>query len=326
MGNKKDIEILSKEKLVLLGFGAQGEAEAINLRKSGIPFVLGLRKEGASFQKAKEQGFEVSSMEEAIFKAEVVGMNLPDHVQADVYQKYLQRGPCKRLVFAHGFNTHFKRIPVLETGPEHILVAPKGAASGLKEFYGSSHALPAILAIEKTKKTISLEGSKQWAESYARAMGCHSQGLVWASFKDETECDLFSEQVLLCGGVSSLLRRCYEVMVEAGYHPEAAYFESLFELKLIVDLIWQRGITGMREKISPTARYGDITRGDRMMDETIKEKMKTILKEIQLGKFAEEFLKNHESAEFKQKEMEQKDHPLETMGKVLREKMKIRKK
>lgn len=314
--------LLKNSRIALLGCGAQGTAEATNLKRSEIPFVLGLRKDGPSFARAEEAGFQAMDISEAVESADTVVMNLPDQVQASVYQKYLAGRHLKRLVFAHGFNTHFGLIPVTTDGPAHVLVAPKGAASGLIQYYGTDSALPAILAVQMpSENTNEREAHQKWAEAYARAIGCHGSGLIWADFKDETDCDLFSEQVLLCGGVSSLLRASYDVLLEAGYNPEAAYFETLFELKLIVDLMWKRGISGMREKISPTARYGDVTRGDRVIDESVKNRMREILKEIQEGVFAKEFLKQYGSDAFHQKEEKQKNHPLETIGKRLREKL-----
>jgi ketol-acid reductoisomerase len=319
MTTKEDQEILSKEPLVLLGYGAQGEAEATNLQKSGIPFILGIRPGGKSAEKAKANNMEFVDIPEAIeMAAQKNGslvMNLADQVQAEIYKEFIAGKNVKRLVFAHGFNTHFKLIPLEDTGPEHVLVAPKGAASGLMEFYQTPYALPAILALQNSKEEAS---SKKWAEAYARAVGANPKGFVWADFKDETECDLFSEQALLCGGVSSLLRNAYEVMVEAGYNPQTAYFESLFELKLIVDLIWKQGITGMRNRISPTARYGDITRGDRVIDAQVKENMKKILKEVQSGEFAKEFLSQYGNDAYQKIEKEQSEHKIEKIGKELR--------
>lgn len=318
--NDQHREALESSKIGLLGYGAQGKAEAENLRRSGIDFKLGLRTDGSSAKAAREKGFSVTSIEEVIESSETLIMNLPDQIQADFYRKYIEPAThIQRLVFAHGFNTHFKLIPVKANGPAHILVAPKGAAGGLVEFYQTQNALAAILAIRSENSDQSQ--NKLWAEAYALAIGCHPRALIWADFKDETECDLFSEQVLLCGGVSSLLRTSYEVLIENGYHPEAAYFETLYELKLIVDLIWKQGISGMRSKISPTARYGDITRGDRIIDSQVKEKMLEVLKEIQSGKFAKEFLSEINSKEFKQTEVIQSEHPIEKIGAHLRAKM-----
>lgn len=315
-----DLEILNESRIGLLGYGAQGAAEAENLRRSHVTFKLGLRPEGASAERAKSAGFQIWSIEDVVSLSDTIVLNLPDQEQASIYREYIQSAPhIKRIVFAHGFNTHFGLIPVFSKGPQHYLVAPKGAAGGLVEFYGTQNALAAILAIRSEGKITN--DDRRWAEAYALAIGCHPHGLIWADFKDETECDLFSEQALLCGGVSSLLRTAYEVLVENGYHPEAAYFETLYELKLIVDLMWKRGITGMREKISPTARYGDITRGDRIIDHTVKARMQEVLEEIQRGEFAKEFLKEFLSPEFKRLEFHQSQHAIERIGKKLRDRM-----
>lgn len=305
--------------LVLFGFGAQGEAEATNLKKSGVDFKIALREGGPSWKAAQNAGFSVTPLDSALEGGETVILNLPDQVQAKIYRDHIASQSPKRLVFAHGFNTHFKLIELEKNGPPHILVAPKGAASGLQEFYKTPQALPAILAIE------SLEEEKKedrlWAESYALAIGCHPKGLVWASFKDETECDLFSEQAFLCGGLSSLLRTTYEVLVESGYNKETAYYETLYELKLIVDLLWKKGITGMRNKISPTALYGDVTRGDRVIDSHVKNKMKEVLKEIQSGEFTKDFLENYDKKDFRDKTSKDETHPIEEIGAPLRQKL-----
>lgn len=314
-------DVLASSRIGLLGFGAQGAAEAENLRRSGVKFKLGLRLDGPSAARARDKKFEVHSIEEVVRDSDSIVMNLPDQDQASIYREFLQNAnQIKRLVFAHGFNTHFGLIPVLPKGPSHILVAPKGAAGGLVEFFGTPNALAAILAV-RAEHPID-ESDRKWAEAYALAIGCHSHALIWADFKDETECDLFSEQVLLCGGVSSLLRTAYDVLIENGYHPEAAYFETLYELKLIVDLIWKAGITGMREKISPTARYGDITRGDRLIDSKVKSNMQEILDEIRRGDFAKEFLDQSTSPEYKRAAFQQSQHALERIGLKLRDRMK----
>lgn len=314
---------LQKTPLILVGYGAQGRAEAVNLRRSQIPFVLALREKGSSWQKALLDGFSPQTIEEALAQPSApvaVALNIPDQEQASFFREFLA-GKISRirfLIFAHGFNIHFGFIPKDAKGPTHLLVAPKGAASGLIEFYGTSTALPAILATENSKEE---SAEKLFAEAYALAIGAHPKGLVWARFKDETECDLFSEQVLLCGGISSLLRSAYEVLVEAGYSPETAYFETLYELKLIVDLMWKGGITGMRSRISPTARYGDITRGDRVIDESVKKRMREVLGEIQSGVFAREFLKDLSSKEFQARESQQNCHPIEEVGQRLRNRL-----
>jgi len=309
-------------KIGILGYGAQGSAEATNLRRSDIPFTIGLR-EGASKEKAIKDGFAPVTPEECVLKSEVILFNLPDQSQAAAYEKLIRGSKVKYLIFAHGFSTTFKKIPVEANGPHHVLIAPKGAASGLIRYYKEPQALPAILAWASVTQSEILPADKKWIEDLALAMGCHPKALVWANFKDEAVCDLFSEQALLCGGVSSLLRNSYEVLVEAGYDPTTAYFETLFELKLIVDLIWTDGISGMRSRISPTARYGDVTRGDRIIDESTKEKMRVVLKEVESGLFANEFLEKVESQEYKNRLEAQAKHPIETGGRKIREGMRF---
>ncbi len=309
---------LSDAHLCLIGYGAQGRAEALNLRRSQVTFSLGLRPGGTSWNKAVEDGFAPLEFNEALRGATHVALNLPDQIQARFFQEHLKGLSLKALIFAHGFNTYFKLIPLVPGGPAHLLIAPKGAASGLIEFYGTPTALPAILAVENSSEGDAL---LEFGRRYALAIGCHPKGLVTANFKDETVCDLFSEQVLLCGGVSSLLRQSYEVLVEGGYNPETAYFETLYELKLIVDLLWKSGINGMRARISPTARYGDVTRGDRVINESVKAEMRKILLEIESGSFAKEFLNKINSQEFDELQKSQAKHPLEKIGTQLREKL-----
>ena len=320
MLNPQFLELLSRFTTVLVGFGAQGRAEAINLKRSGLKFKVALRAGSPSWKEAESEGFHVINLNSFDPEGSFVVLNVPDQTHPEIAYEILKRGRPQAWVFAHGFSTHFKKLPTQPSGPAHILVAPKGAAHGLVEFYGTTQALPAILAIENSANA----SLKSWAEAYAVAIGCHPQGLIWARFRDETECDLFSEQALLCGGVSALLRNAYEVMVEAGYHPEAAYFESLYELKLIVDLIWNEGISGMRSRISPTARYGDVTRGPRVIDSSTKLKMKEVLADIQSGQFAEEFLTQISSKSFKDLEDKDAQHPIEEMGRRIRARLKKR--
>ncbi len=312
------LETLRQFPLILVGFGAQGRAEALNLKRSEVPFKLALRPASPSWSKAQAEGFDVVDLNSFDPQGAFVVLNVPDQAHHQVASEIRRRGTPSAWIFAHGFSTHFKTLAMEPGGPAHLLVAPKGAAHGLVEFYQTSQALPAILALENSRNDDAL---KSWAEAYALGIGCHPQGLIWARFRDETECDLFSEQALLCGGVSALLKTSYEVMVEAGYHPEAAYFESLYELKLIVDLIWKDGITGMRRRISPTARYGDVTRGPRVIDLSTKERMKEVLTEIQSGQFAQEFLTNIESSSFRAQEERDSKHPLEEMGRKIRDRM-----
>jgi ketol-acid reductoisomerase len=310
-------------KIGLIGYGSQGRAEALNLRKSKIEFRLGLRQ-GASWQKALEDGFRPETIENCLQHSEVVFINLPDQAQAEFYRQSIRpHSHIRWLVFAHGFSTAFKLIPVEPLGAAHILIAPKGAASGLESFFGTSKALPGILSFEATEKNPIGEDEKNQVESLAKGVGCHPKALFWSQFRDEAICDLFSEQALLCGGVSHLLTATYETLVEAGYRPETAYFETLYELKLIVDLIWEHGISGMRDRISPTARYGDITRGRRVIDSHVKSNLKNILAEIESGEFTQEFLSQCDSPAYRHERDQQSRHEIEKLGRLIREKSKL---
>lgn len=305
-------------KIGMLGFGAQGKAEATNLMRSKVPFCLGLRQDGKSWQKAKDLGFSPVTINEACEKSEILLINLSDESQQKVYEEIISKTKVRYLIFAHGFSTSFKKIPVTKEGPRHVLIAPKGAASGLENLYGTPEALPAILAFESYQNKTPTAEEKEWIEELAISLGANKNFLIWAGFRDETVCDLFSEQALLCGGVSELLKTAYEVLTEAGYSEETAYFETLFELKLIVDLIWKEGISGMRSRISPTARYGDLTRGKRIIDASTKTKMKEVLSEIESGQFAKEFLENIHSKQFQKTIETEAQHPIEIIGKRLR--------
>lgn len=313
--------LFSKLNLGMLGYGAQGRAEALNLRRSQVRFSLGLRS-GPSFDRAKSDGFSPISPESCVQQSDALLINLPDQIQGKIYEELIANSQLQYLIFAHGFSTTFKKIPVSVAGPKHILIAPKGAAAGLIQYYGTTSALPAILAFQSAEGVATTE-EKNGIEALALALGCHPQALIWARFQDEAVSDLFSEQALLCGGVSELVKNAYDVLVENGYHPEAAYFETLFELKLIVDMIWTSGIQGMRQRISPTARYGDITRGPRVIDSKVKEQMVHVLREIESGKFATEFLERIDSPEFKAQLQKQNSHPIEKIGAELRKKMGV---
>lgn len=313
---------LKKKKICMIGFGAQAKAEARNLKRSGIGFKLGLRKDSPSLEPAQAEGFSVCGIEDVLQDSEICLLNIPDQEQPRFYTHCLKKSSIKYVVYAHGFSIHFGLIEPTPTEATSVLIAPKGAASGLENFYGTENALPAILAFQSPTRSTASEEERKWIEELALAMGCHSKALIWAQFKDETVCDLFSEQSLLCGGVSELLKLSFECLTEAGYQKETAYFETLFELKLIVDLIWKKGISGMRDQISPTARYGDLTRGSRIIDSHVKNKMKEVLAEIESGQFAREFLEKVNSKEYLSLVEESRKHPIEGVGNILRKKMR----
>jgi ketol-acid reductoisomerase len=319
-----ELNRLNSLSLGMFGFGAQGSAEATNLARSGVQFAVGVRHEGKSFEKVKAAQLKPMSFEEVADSCSHLLFNIADQAQGKLYAEvFKSRKKPKALIFPHGFASHFGLIPVEKDGPLHILIAPKGAASGLTRLYGTPQSLPAILAVkDHSGDRPPTEDEKIWIEALAKAMGCHPHRLIWARFQDETVCDLFSEQALLCGGVSELLRQSFEVLTEAGYQSDAAYYETLYELKLIVDLIWEEGIEGMRRRISPTARYGDITRGKRVIGGDVKERMKEVLSEIESGSFAREFLKEDGSVSFNSEWKKQASHPIEKIHKQLSDELK----
>ncbi|TVQ78492.1 MAG: ketol-acid reductoisomerase [Bradymonadales bacterium] len=321
---KEEIELLNSLSLGMFGFGAQGQAEARNLHQSQVQVKIAVRPKGASADRAKAQGFELLSFKEMANSFSHILMNLPDQIQGSYFKEYLEGAPqLKALIFSHGFASHFDQIPCKDAGPIHVLVAPKGAASGLVKLYGQAQALPAILAVKDASgerpPTVT---EKQWIEALAKAMGAHPRKLIWARFQDEAVSDLFSEQSLLCGGLAELIRSAYEVLIENGYQPEAAYYETLYELKLIVDLVWEFGIHGMIERISPTARYGAVTRGDRVLPAAVKERMKEVLSEIESGEFAREFLRDSDSPQFLKKLDASAKHPIEKLHQEIQDKLK----
>jgi len=318
--NDADLSLLKKKTVAVVGYGIQGRGQALNLRDSGINVIVAQRPGGANYDKAKADGFEPVSVDEAAKKADVIIILTQDPLQASIYEEsvkpHLKAG--KALAFSHGFNIHFKRI-VPPEGVDVFMVAPKGPGSLVRRLYEEGKGVPALIAVERDASG----QAKQLALAYAKAIGGTRAGVLETSFKEETETDLFGEQAVLCGGVSSLIQAGFETLVEAGYQPELAYFEVLHELKLITDLMYQGGISGMRQRVSDTAEYGDLTRGDRVVAGA-KAAMKEILGEIQSGKFAEEFLSDYHSGKkhFDGLRKKAADHPVEKVGKELRSKIK----
>ena len=284
----KDVKknLLKGKTVCIMGYGSQGHAHANNLKESGVHVIIGVRK-GSSFDKAKKAGFETLAPAEASKKSDIIMILLPDENQADIYNNeiapHMKKGSY--LGFAHGFNIHFNQIvPSAETNV--FMVAPKGPGHLVRSEYVKGGGVPCLIALaqDPSKKT------KDIALSYASAIGGGRGGIIETSFREETETDLFGEQVVLCGGLTSLITAGYETLVEAGYAPEMAYFECLHETKLIVDLLYEGGISNMRYSISNTAQYGDLTRGPRIINEETKKEMKKILEEIQSGEFAREWM------------------------------------
>ncbi len=282
-----DLSIIKSKKVAMIGFGSQGHAHAENLRDSGVEVVVGLKEGGASWKKAKAKGFEVKSVKEAAKEGDVIMILLPDEIQKEVFENEirdnLKEGDA--IAFGHGFNIHFGQIKP-PSFVDVIMIAPKAPGHTVRHEFTKGGGIPDLIAVYQdfTGK------AKELALSYASAIGGGRTGIIETTFKDETETDLFGEQAVLCGGVTSLVQAGFDTLVEAGYAPEMAYFECLHELKLIVDLMYEGGIANMRYSISNTAEYGDYVSGPRVINEESRKAMKEILKEIQNGKFAKDFI------------------------------------
>ena len=304
-------------KVAVIGYGSQGHAHALNLRDSGIEVEVGLRPGSSSGDAAEEAGLTVSSVGEATQGAQVVAILVPDHVQKGVYESEIEASlePDAALLFAHGLNVHFGRI-VPAAGHDVVMVAPKAPGHRVRELYESGAGTPGLVAVHQDASGQALE----LALAYGTAIGCGRVGLLETTFAEETESDLFGEQAVLCGGVTSLIKAGFETLVEAGYQPEIAYYECLNELKLIVDLIYEGGFEYMRYSISDVAEYGDLTRGPRVVDERVKETMRTLLDEIRSGAFARELFADDEAGRPQFEELRRKNAggQLERVGSELR--------
>jgi ketol-acid reductoisomerase len=312
-----DLGLLSGKKVAILGYGSQGHAHALNLKDSGVDVCVGLREGSSSKAKAEEAGLKVLPVGEAVAASDVVMVLLPDTEQRKVYEAdiapNLKQGAS--LAFAHGFNIHFKQIPP-PAGVDVWMIAPKGPGHLVRRTYEEGGGVPALVAVAQD----ATGNAKQIALAYAKGIGGTRGGVLETTFEEETETDLFGEQVVLCGGLVSLIQNGFETLVEAGYQPESAYFETLHEVKLIVDLIYEGGIANMRYSISDTAEYGDMTRGSRVVTPSTKQEMKKILEEIRTGKFAEEWIAENEAGRpnFKKLQEEGRKHPIEEVGARLR--------
>jgi len=315
-----NLEIIRKKKVAVIGFGSQGHAHALNLKESGVDVVTGLKKDGVSWGKAKAAGVNVKEVADAVKGADVVMVLIPDELQGDVYKgeiaPNLKKGAY--LAFAHGFNIHFGQI-VPDKNINVFMAAPKGPGHLVRHEFTKGNGVPALVAVHQDPAGDTL----QVALSYASAIGAGRAGVIETNFKDETETDLFGEQAVLCGGVSALITAGYETLIEAGYPPEMAYFECLHEMKLIVDLIYEGGISNMRYSISNTAQYGDLTRGPRIVTDETKKEMKKILKEIQQGEFAREWMLENRANKpvFNALMKKGQEHPIEGVGAKLRDMM-----
>jgi len=315
-----NLEDLKEKTIGIIGYGNQGNAQAQNLRDSGMKVIVADIKESLNWRKAKESNFIVKEVKEVTKEADIIQILVPDESQGELYKKdispYLKKG--KTLGFSHGFNIHFNQI-VPPPDVDVFMVAPKGPGSLLRKMYVDKKGVPCLIAIQQNASGL----AKNMALAYAKGIGGTRAGVIETSFKEETETDLFGEQVVLCGGVTALIKAGFEVLVEAGYQPEMAYFECLNELKLIVDLIYEGGLSKMRSDISNTAEYGDLTRGPRIITEKTKEEMRKILKEIQSGEFAREWVLENKSNRvvFNALAKKDKEHLIEKVGQNLRKMM-----
>ena len=315
-----DVELIKSKKVSVIGFGSQGHAHALNLHDSGVDVTVGLREESNSFDRAKKMGLKVENLENATKNADVVMLLLPDQLMADVYEKDIApfMKESSTLFFAHGFNIHFGEI-VPREDISIAMIAPKGPGHLLRRTYEEGSGMPCLVAVEKDLN----DNTKDLALSYASAIGGGRAGVLNTTFKEETETDLFGEQVVLCGGLTELIRNGFETLVEAGYQPESAYFETLHEVKLIVDLMYEGGFEWMRHSISDTAEYGDFSRGSRIITDETKKEMKKVLEEIQSGAFAKEWMSQARegSPYLKQEREKASNHQIENIGKELRNMM-----
>ena len=315
-----DLSIIKGLNVSIIGYGSQGHAHANNLKESGVNVCVGLRENSKSMDRVKDAGINVTDVATASAEADLLMMLAPDEYQASIYKESIEPHLKKNatLGFAHGFNIHFDQI---KPGPEHdvIMIAPKSPGHLVRSTFLQNKGVPTLIAIHNNPSG----KAKDIALSYASAIGGGRAGIIETTFKEETETDLFGEQSVLCGGVTALVKAGFETLVEAGYAPEMAYFECLNELKLIVDLMYEGGMTEMRYSISNTAEYGDLTRGPFLIDDHVKDKMKIILKDVQSGKFAKEFVNEikNGSPEFNRLRKEGSKHLIEKTGKELRDMM-----
>src|ERR1700751_3611629 len=312
-----DLTQLNGKVCAVIGFGSQGHAHALNLKDSGVSVIVGLHKESKSIPVAKEHGFQVFEVSEAAQRADIIFFATPDLKSAAIYEKevapHLKKG--KALLFSHGFAVHFKTIvPPAEV--DVIMVAPKGPGHIVRRQYLEGRGVPALIAVFQNPS----KQAKKNALAWAKGIGATRAGVLETTFKEETETDLFGEQTVLCGGATALIMAGYETLVEAGYQPEMAYFECLHELKLIVDLINEAGISGMRFSVSETAKWGDVSVGPKIIDASVKKRMKAALKEIQTGKFAKGWISEYKGGYKKYNALMKKgeNHPIEKVGAHLR--------
>ena len=315
-----DLNALKGKTVAIIGYGSQGHAHAQNLRDSGVKVIVGQRPGGANYDLAKSHGFEPMSAADAAKQADIINILLPDEVQADVYRNDIKPNlqPGNVLMCSHGFNVHFGQV-VAPNGVDMLLVAPKGPGHLVRSEFVAGGGVPCLIALSDDASDETLK----MGLAYAKGIGGARAGVIRTTFAEETETDLFGEQAVLCGGASALVKAGFETLVEAGYQPEMAYFECMHELKLIVDLFYQGGLSYMRYSISNTAEYGDYTRGPRIVTEETKKEMKRILEEIRSGQFARDWILENKAGapSFKATRRREREHGVEKVGKELRRMM-----
>jgi ketol-acid reductoisomerase len=318
--DQADLQLLDGKTIAIIGYGSQGHAHALNLKDSGVEVVVGLREDSASVAKAREQGLEVLPVVEAASRGDLVMILLPDERHHDIWEQEIRDGIAEgnMILFGHGFSIHYNEVAP-PRGVDVGMIAPKGPGHLVRRQFTEGSGVPGLIAVEQD----ATGNARALALAYAKGIGCTRGGVIETSFKDETETDLFGEQAVLCGGASELVQAGFQTLVEAGYDPEMAYFECLHELKLIADLMYEKGLSGMRYSISNTAEYGDYTRGKRVITEETRASMRKILAEIQSGDFAREWIAENRAGQesFKRMRAEQADTQVEHVGAELRSHM-----
>ena len=315
-----DLSLIKGKKVTIIGYGSQGHAHALNLSESGVKVTVGLRKGGASWDKAKKAGLTVKEVDDAVKGADLVMILLPDENIAQVYRDHVEPNAKKgaALAFAHGFNVHYGQV-VPREDLDVIMIAPKAPGHTVRSTYMQGGGVPHLVAVaqDKSKK------ARDLALSYAMANGGGRAGIIETNFREETETDLFGEQAVLCGGATELVKQGFETLVEAGYQPEVAYYECMHELKLIVDLLYEGGLAQMHKYVSETAQYGDLTRGPRVINAETRQRMREVLAEIRDGRFAREWVAEYAAGNPNYKALKQRDleHPIEQVGAALRAQM-----
>ena len=315
-----DFDLLKERVVSVIGYGSQGHAQALNLKESGANVIVGLRPSSKSVDEAEANGLTVKSVEEAAAEGDIVQVLIPDELQGSVYKNQIEPNLSdgNMLLFSHGFSIHFGQIAPSE-GVDVAMIAPKAPGHLVRRVFTEGAGTPCLLALHQDATGL----ARDVALAYAKGIGGTRAGVIETTFQEETETDLFGEQAVLCGGTTALIKAAFETLVEAGYQPEMAYFECLHELKLIVDLIYEGGLTWMRHSISNTAEYGDLTRGPRIVDEGVKERMKELLAEVQSGKFAREWVLENQANQPTLQALRRQEttHQVESVGKELRSMM-----